>query len=88
MKEQGCRGAEVQETMDKPVPPPTEPTIDDELALLLREIEKEAVPDRLMELALQLQEALATRREAVERDGSSAADAPVSVLEEAQQKRD
>lgn len=88
MKEQGCRGAEVQETMDKPVPPPTEPTVEDELTLLLREIEKEVVPDRLMELALQLQEALAARREAEDRDGTPATGAPQPLLEEAQQKRD
>ena len=41
---------------------------------LLREIENEPVPDRLLELALQLQAALAERRRRLEGDGGSSAE--------------
>ncbi|KFB10130.1 hypothetical protein EL18_01160 [Nitratireductor basaltis] len=48
--------------MDKPISPPTDAKLDNEVQLLLRDIEKEAIPERLMELALKLQEALAAAR--------------------------
>lgn len=65
--------------MDKPVPPPSETEASDELKLLLREIEKEAVPERLMELALKLQKALSAQRlEGQEQTDRSERSAPVS----------
>jgi hypothetical protein len=42
--------------------PPAEAAVDNDIAFLLAEIEREKVPDRLMKLALELQNALAEKR--------------------------
>ncbi|MCT8992086.1 hypothetical protein NYR54_17630 [Chelativorans sp. SCAU2101] len=47
-------------------------TLPPEIKILLREIEKEPVPERLLQLALQLQEALARRSRGEEAVGTAA----------------
>lgn len=47
-------------------------TLPPEIKILLREIEKEPVPERLLQLALQLQEALARRSRGEEAAGTAA----------------
>lgn len=44
-----------------PGEPVSNKTIDEQVALLMDEIQKEAVPERLLELARQLQKALSAR---------------------------
>lgn len=51
-------------------------TLPPEIKILLREIEKEPVPERLLQLALQLQEALALRSREEEGTGPSAQTSP------------